>query len=158
MRSKANWKDRRPEEARQRLIDAAVHGGLTPTLLWRPVAAILGLEPQIRAGDLHNLSDRTVGVMSCLEDGVHAARLRIEVETDEQGRSYFIPVRDRAGIIVPYRRSIGDLALELARRHAPDDDSQAGWQLLWGDGLVLRWLLRLAAKDTVLYVVRSSHG
>lgn len=143
------------EEARQCLIDAAVRGGLTPTLLWRPVAAILGLEPEIRADDIHKLSDRTVGVMSCLEDGVHAARLKLEIKDDKQWGSYFVPVRDRAGIIVPYRRPIGDLAAELARRHAPDDDSQAGWQLLWGDGLVLRWLLRLPAKDTV---VQTSRG
>ncbi len=143
------------EEARQRLIDAAVRGGLTPTLLWRPVAAILGLEPELRPDDIRKLSDCTVGVMSCLEDGVHAARLQIEIETDEQERSYFVPVRDRAGIIVPYRRPIGDLAAELARRQAPDDDPQAGWQLLWGNGLVLRWLLRLPAKDTVVQTYRS---
>ena len=134
------------EEARQRLIDAAVQGGLTPTLLWRPVAALLGLEPQLSAENVAKLSGRTIGVLSCLEDGVHAARLEVEVETDEKdGQTYFVPVRRQAGIVAAYKRPILDLAEELASRYAPPDDPQSGWQLLWGNGLALSWLLRLKA-------------
>jgi hypothetical protein len=139
------------EEARQRLIDAAVQGGLRPTLLWRPVAALLGLEPQLRAEDVAKLSGRTIGVLSCLEDGVHASRLEVEIEPDERdGQTYFVPVRRQAGIVVAYKRPILDLAEELASRYAPPDDPQSGWQLLWGNGLALSWLLRLKAEDTVV--------
>ena len=137
------------EEARQRLIDAAVQGGLTPTLLWRPVAALLGMEPALRADQIARLSGKTVGVLSCLEDGVHAARLEVEVETDMDG-PYFVPVRRKAGIVAPYRKPISALAAELAVQYAPDDDPQEGWQILWGNGLVLSWMLHLEAKDAIV--------
>lgn len=143
------------EEARQRLIDAAVLGGLTPTLLWRPVAALLGLEAQFDSRDAQRLSGRTIGVLSCLEEGVHAARLEIEVRTDDNGESYIVPVRRSAGIAVPYRYPISALAANLANRYAPVDDPQDGWQLLWGDGLTIRWLLHLQAEDAV---VQTSSG
>ena len=137
------------EEARQRLIDAAVQGGLTPTLLWRPVAALLGMEPELDGDQIAKLSGKTVGVISCLEDGVHAARLKVEVKTKED-KLYFVPVRREAGIVAPYRKPISDLAAELADQYAPDDDPQEGWQILWGDGLVLNWLLNLEAKESLV--------
>lgn len=137
------------EDARQRLINAAVLAGVSPTLLWRPVAALLGLEPKLSTADVAKLADCTVGVLSCLEDGVHASRLNIEVKTDRHG-SYIVPVRKSAGVYIPYRRSLGDLAADIARLAAPPDDPQNGWQLLWGNGLAFRWVLRLPAKDTVV--------
>ena len=136
------------EEARQRLIDAAVQSGLTPTLLWRPVAALLGMESKFDEKDVPRLSGKTVGVLSCLEDGVHAARLDIETITDGE-ESYFVPIRRESGIVAPYRKPISTLAAELAKKYASLDDPQEGWQLLWGSGLVLSWLLRLKARDTV---------
>lgn len=135
------------EEARQRLINAAVQSGLTPTLLWRPVAALLGIEPLLNDNQVLQLSGKTVGVLSCLEDGVHATRLDIEIPDGEE--SYFVPTRREPGIIIPYRKPISALATDLAKGYASLDDPQEGWQLLWGSGLVLSWLLRLEAKDTV---------
>lgn len=138
------------EEARQRLIDAAVQGGVTPTLLWRPIAALLGMESRFDARTVSKLAGRTVGVLSCMQDGVHAARLQVEVKTDDDGQCYFVPVRRDAGIVVPYRRNVLVLAEELARHSVSQDDPKAGWQLLWGSGLVLSWLLHLEADDTVV--------
>ena len=56
----------------------------------------------------------------------------------------------RTDIVIPFRRPISDLAKEVAHRYAPHDDPHAGWQLLWGNGLVLSWILRLDAKDTMV--------
>lgn len=95
---------------------------------------------------MKQLNGREIGVLSCLEDGVHAARLKIMIAEDKHGK-YVVPVRTRHGIAVPYHQPISDLAAKLAARLCPDNDAFQGWQLLWGNGLALRRLLNLNTRN-----------
>jgi hypothetical protein len=142
------------EEPRQELIKSALAGGVMPTLLWRPIAAFLGMDAKFDEGTVKSLHGKNVGVISCLADGVHAAILTIERRFDDSG-FYAVPVRHSAGISVPYKKSIFDLAYGLADELAPTDDPMSGWQSLWGNGLILSWLLRLPTEDTVIQTVEG---
>jgi hypothetical protein len=145
------------EAARQRVIDAATNSGLAPTLLWRPVAAVLGLGSHLPE-HIEDMHGREIGVLSCLEDGVHAARLTMEVAGEEHAR-YLVPVRNGAGTAALYRRPISALATELARRLAPDDDPREGWQLNWGSGLAQTMLLHAEAEISLSdRIVQTKRG
>lgn len=136
------------DEVQHRLLDSAARGGLQTTLLWRPVAAVLGLESRLNRF-VDQLDGKTIGVLSLLNAGVHVSCLEIEVERPKMGSPYIVPVRREPGIVVRYRKSVLELAREIADEMLVNDPHK-GWQILWGDGLVLRWLLRLQTQPAVI--------
>ncbi len=136
------------EEIRQRLLDAAAGHTIPATLLWRSVAAFLGLEEQLRPV-ARRLVGKKVGVLSLMGGGVQVNCLEIESSTDGSDAPYLVPVRRGPGIPIPYRTPIHKIAEQVARSLMPDDPEGA-WQVLWGDGLVLRWLLQLEDRPSLV--------
>lgn len=128
------------DEVQQELINAAASKGIRATLLWRPVAAVLALEKLLRpfAGQLRG---ENIGILSLMDDGIHVSSVIMDVRDRGAEAPYLVPVRKKPGISVPYKTSICELGRAIARDEMPDDPEGA-WQILWGDGLVLRWLLK----------------
>jgi hypothetical protein len=135
------------EDSQQRLINAIRPTGLRVHLLWRSVATVLGL-----AHDLNpvarRLKGKSIGVLSLLEDGVSVSRL--EIETSSVGeQEYVVPKRRQRGKFFPYQRRILDIAMTEAEK-AGQELRVDPWQILWGEGVPIRWLLQLPERDVVL--------
>jgi antitoxin (DNA-binding transcriptional repressor) of toxin-antitoxin stability system len=137
------------EEAQQRLINGFGRRRMQATLLWRPVAAVLGIEETLNpvADRLHG---RTLGVVSVLGDGIDVSVLEIERREDDAG-AYVVPVRARPGVRVPFDRPLATCAEDLARALLPDDQD-GGRQLVWGGGAAIRAFLNLDPGETLVQV------
>jgi hypothetical protein len=133
------------EDVRQRILNAARIAGLDVQLLWRSVAAVLGLASEL-IPFLNRLEDREIAVLSCLEDGISVNRLVAAVERPKGAPPYVIPKRTRPGVFFPFTRTITDLAGNVARILGEQISVEPG-QILWGDGLPLRWLLKMEDRD-----------
>jgi hypothetical protein len=122
------------DEVQQRLIHALRARGLNVTLLWRSVAALLGLEDDLNpiASKLHG---KQLGIVSLLADGIDVSVLCLESHRDDAG-SYLVPVRQRQGAFVPYTASIFECAEEYALSLAGGDPDVAH-QLMWGGGAAI---------------------
>jgi hypothetical protein len=137
------------EEAQQRLINGFGKRRMPVTLLWRPVAAVLGIEEGLNpvADQLHG---RKLGVVSVLGDGIDVSVLEIEGREDTAG-TYVVPVRARGGIRVRFDRPLSACAEELAKRLLPDDLHNVR-QLVWGSGAAMRAFLSLDPGETIVQV------
>jgi hypothetical protein len=135
------------EEAQQRLINGFGKRRMPVTLLWRPVAAVLGIEEGLNpfADRLHG---RKLGVVSVLGDGIDVSVLEIERREDSAG-TYVVPVRTRGGIQIRFDRPLSACAEELAKRLLPDD-LHDGRQLVWGGGAAMRAFLSLDPGETLV--------
>lgn len=122
------------DEVQQRLIYALSARGLNVTLLWRSVAAILGLEDDLN-GMAGRLSGKRVGIVSILADGIDVSVLKLESRDDESG-GYLVPVRERQGAFIPYAASIFACAEKYALALV-DGDTEIAHQLMWGGGSVI---------------------
>lgn len=107
------------EGARDRLLRVLQHRRVT--LLWRPIAAILGW---VKTSDGARLQDGTrVAVISLLRDGVHLAAEKLVPESSASGRLW-VPERSRSGLTVtglPGAKALADkyaaaVADQLGRR------------------------------------------
>ena len=133
------------EEVQQRILNAARVSGLDMQLLWRSVAAVLGMAEDLQP--LHRqLKGREIAVLSCLDDGISVNRLRIDIEEDPEGVPYIVPERSRAGTHFPFSQSVTTCAREIADKIG-NEIGIDGHQVLWGDGLPLRWLLNQPDRD-----------
>lgn len=135
------------EIVQQRLLDALARRRSTTTLLWRPVAALLGIGDKL-APIAAKLDGKRVGVVSVLADGIDVSVVSLERHADRLG-AYLVPVRDRAGLHVPFDRSLIECAREVACRMLPDDPA-GGWQVLWGNGLALQRLVGLPSRPQLI--------
>jgi hypothetical protein len=126
------------EEVRQALIDACARRRRQVTLLWRSVAAFLGVEPQLRPYT-NLIAGYQVGVVTIAADGIEASAFQIEA-AEASGTRYLVPVRRRAGIRAAFEQSLYDRAAALAAQWLPSDPA-GGRQLVWGSGLAIKRLL-----------------
>ena len=135
------------EEARQQLLDAFSLSGMRIQLLWRPVAALLGMAPKLN--ELANRLDRKkIGVVSLLNEGISASVLEVRANNNPP---YIIPKRTNEGVFVPFEQTL----LETAKLNANELMSRFGddgWQILWGEGFILRHFLRLENSPAIVQV------
>jgi len=135
------------EEVQQRLLDALGSRGLRPRLIWRSVAAVLGVEDVLNK-NAHRLYGKSIGVVSVLADGIDVSLLRLE--KPEDGRNdYVVPMRDSYGMHVPFARSLIRCAEDGAAEILADDPDR-GWQLVWGNGAALERMLGTAARPRLI--------
>jgi hypothetical protein len=139
--------DRLDEDVRQVLLDSFARRRRRVTLLWRSIAAFLGVEPELRPHS-RRLAGKRVGLISIDGSGIEATAF--EVEAVDGGRaSYLVPVRRRAGVRVDFATTLFDRAIALAATWLPEDELGAH-QLVWGNGLAIRKLLGLPAGGPVV--------
>lgn len=135
------------EDAQQSVINASRINGQKLHLLWRSVAAVLGLAKQ-----LDPLADRlkgsSIAVLSCLDDGISVNILDMDAINKNSNASYLVPVRKQAGRFFPFTTSITQHCRNLAERIAGEMEIDSE-QVLWSDGLPLRWLLNLPERPSV---------
>lgn len=122
------------DEVQERLIYALTARGLSVTLLWRSVAAVLGLEDDLNLV-ASRISGKRIGVISVLTDGIDISVLTLECRTDAEG-SYLVPVREKQGVFAPYSASIFECAEQFALALAAGDEDVA-YQLMWGGGAAI---------------------
>lgn len=135
------------EDAQQDLLNATRAKGLEVHLLWRSVAAVLGMADELNPLAA-KLDGRKVAVISCLEEGVSVSRLEINISNKNSDSVYIVPKRRYPGKFYAFETRI----LELANAEAEKIAVTLGiepWQVLWGDGMPLRWLLNLDDHDAV---------
>ncbi len=135
------------EDAQQQVLNASRIEGLNVQLLWRSVAAVLGLAGELKPF-LSKLAGREVAVISCLEDGISVSRLVIDVDAKNSEEDYLVPKRRQPGRFFPFDRAITTLA-QLASERIAEEISIKPSQIVWGDGLPLRWLLGLPDEEAI---------
>jgi hypothetical protein len=138
------------EEARQKILNALEPTGMRIQLLWRPVAALLGMAKDINQL-AEQLAGKPIGVVSLLNEGISASILELRKFKSKSNQPYVIPKRTREGIFVPFDEPI----LELAKQNADKIMSsygENGWQVLWGNGFILRHLLRLENYSPIVKI------
>lgn len=135
------------ELVQQRILDALAQRRASATLLWRPVASLLGILKDL-GPSVRRLYGKRVGIVSILADGIDVSSMGTERGEDEDGE-YLVPVRDRSGIHVPFERTLFDCASEVASRIMPGDPAK-GWQVLWGNGLALQRLVGMEPTPRLL--------
>jgi hypothetical protein len=139
--------DRLDEDVRQLLLDSFARRRRRVTLLWRSIAAFLGVEPELRPHS-RRLAGKRAGIISIDGSGIEATAF--EVEAVDGGRaSYLVPVRRRAGVRVNFDTTLFDRAIALAATWLSEDEL-AAHQLVWGNGLAIRKLLGLPAAGPVV--------
>ena len=91
------------EDLQQRILNAAYVIGLDVQLLWRSVAAVLGMADELQP-ILGRLRNKEIGVLSCLDDGISVSRLEIVEGTEGSDQPYAIPKRREPGRFFPYNQ------------------------------------------------------
>lgn len=135
------------ELVQQRILDALAQRRASATLLWRPVASLLGIIKDL-GPSVRQLYGKRVGIVSIMADGIDVSSMKTENWGDEKGE-YLVPVRDRPGIHIPFDRTLFDCAAEVASRIMPGDPAK-GWQVLWGNGLALQRLVGMEPTPRLL--------
>lgn len=135
------------EDAQHDLLNATRPTGLNIHLLWRSVATLLGMANKLNQ-HAEKLDGEDIAVISLLEDGISVSKITITIAENSEGEAYIVPKRHEAGRFFPFRQGLLDVALEEATKVADAIDADP-WQVLWGEGLPLRWLLRIAERDAV---------
>jgi hypothetical protein len=135
------------EEAQHDLLDAARPTGLNTHLLWRSIATLLGMSQQLNP-IAERLNGKKVAVISLLEDGISVNKITITTAENAQNEPYIVPKRHEAGRFFPFHQSLLDVAFKEAKKVAENINANP-WQILWGDGLPLRWLLRSPDRDAI---------
>ena len=106
------------EGARERLLRMMRdHSGLRPTLLWRPVAAVLGWLHDAQAQSAP-VDGKQVAVLSLMGSGVQLAA--VQIIRDPDGESLWVPERKRAGMEVGGSFAGRLLAAQAAERAAAE--------------------------------------
>jgi hypothetical protein len=135
------------EDAQQGLINAIRPTGMRVHLLWRSVATVLGMTQDLNP-HADTLDGHDIAVISLLEDGISVNRMTM-TKAINSGMSYIVPKRLGPGRFFPFGRRILDIAMAEASKVA-DNIGADPWQIMWGDGLPLRWLLHLPDRDAIL--------
>lgn len=102
------------ERTRARLLDGAARAGIDLSLLWRPVAALLGWGEALDARALQALHGRSACVMQLLADGIALGSYGLEA-VEQGGRLTLVPVRRRDGLRSWQPWPHGNLSRLLAR-------------------------------------------
>ena len=135
------------EDTQQNIVSAASMAGHNINLLWRSVAAILGLADELQP-IARRLNGHPVGVLSCLDDGISVNILEIGAMSRNADAPYVVPKRQKSGRFFPLNVPVSGHATSIADRIS-NDLKIGSEQVLWGDGLPLRWLLNLSEKDAL---------
>ncbi|MFZ1642155.1 MAG: hypothetical protein WAV07_12165 [Candidatus Contendobacter sp.] len=139
------------ERARDRLLGGALRAGVNASLLWRPVAALLGWEETQSAADIRALHGQRACVLQLLPEGIAVSEL--DLECVEHAQPTLVPVRRRDGLRKMYAYSKGELP-ELLAAEAGVTDSRLIWASAWA------WsaLLGRPAATELLPDARSPSG
>jgi len=116
------------ERARDRLLGGALRAGVNASLLWRPVAALLGWEETQSAADIRALHGQRACVLQLLPEGIAVSEL--DLECVEHTQPTLVPVRRRDGLRKMYAYSKGELP-ELLAAEAGVTDSRLIWASAW---------------------------
>jgi hypothetical protein len=133
------------EDIQQRILNAARIAGLNVQLLWRSVAAVLGMADDLQSSHAQ-LKGREIAVITCLNEGISVNRLEIMVEDDPESGLYIVPKRNNAGRFFAFPISISEFAINVGKIIAEEIDVEPE-HIVWGDGLPLRWILNQADRD-----------
>jgi hypothetical protein len=132
------------ERARDRLLSGASQCGVNASLLWRPVAALLGWGDDLNPKQLRGLHRKRACVLQLLPEGIAASELDLEcVEQDAQPT--LVPVRRREGLRKLYPYSNRELPTLLAAEMGITDQ-----RLLWASAWAWNALLGHPAKPELL--------
>lgn len=135
------------EASQQRLIGAGRRAGLSPTLLWRPVAALYTWAQGMAPGELAVWDGRTALVASLLPDGMIVTRLGLILADTDRG-PLLTPERRRAGAMD--RSATGRLLAERAAERLSGGHPGLRWQALWGTDCAWQMLLGEDPKERLV--------
>lgn len=133
------------QDAQQQVLNAARIEGLNVQLLWRSVAAVLGMADTLKPY-LARLKGHSIAVLSCLDDGISVSRLEVSIGDEKTNNPYVVPKREQVGRFFPFNKTVTQQASAIAEKIAQEIGIESS-QVLWGDGLPLRWLLNLPNED-----------
>ena len=140
------------ERARDRLISGASQCGVNASLLWRPVAALLGWGETLNNAELRALHGKCTYVLQLLPEGIAVSELDLEcVEQDAQPT--LVPVRRRDGLRKLYPYSNRELTDLLA-----DEIGITDHRLLWASAWAWNALLGRTAEPELLPDTQSPSG
>lgn len=130
------------EGARDRLLRALHRSAkLNPTLLWRPIAAILGwLDPAQPRGGAEPHDDMCIAIVSLLDGGVHVATASL-IREHWKGEALWVPERSGSGLELArsfaWEQGPRQIARQLAADLGMDEDQVlASVQAPWRAGIL----------------------